>query len=412
MDYKIKKISAREILDSRGFPTVEAEVLVGDERITASVPSGTSTGKYEALELRDGGERYQGKGVLRAVENINKIISPALLGKAVTNQREIDNILIELDGTGNKSNLGANAIGAVSLACCRAGAVLQGKPLWKWISEVSGMESSMPSPCMLFIEGGLHGKGWLDIQEIMVILEADSYKEKLRISTEIYHNLGKILEEKYGKTSAAVGLEGAFTPAISETEEALNLIMKAIKESGYQKEIKIILDMAASSFYQDGKYFFEGDILQSKELEKYYLDLCQKFPIFAIEDPFAEEDWDSFASLNSKIGSKVFIIGDDLLVTNAKRIEMAAEKKACSGLILKPNQIGTVSESITAAKYALSNNWKVFVKHRSGETKDDFISDLATGLGTGYLMAGAPSRGERVAKYNRLLKIEEELCQN
>jgi enolase len=411
MDFRIKQISAREILDSRGFPTVEAEVEAGGERVTASVPSGTSTGKYEALELRDGGERYQGRGVLRAVGNVNDIISPALLGKDVSNQRETDKLLISLDGTDNKSRLGANAIAAVSLACCRMGAVLQKKPLWKWISEISGMGESLPSPCILFIEGGLHGKGWLDIQEIMVLLEAGSYKEKLRVSTEIYHSLGKLLTEKYGKASSAVGLEGAFIPAISETEEAIEAVLKAIKDSGYQKEIRIILDMAASSFYKDGKYFFEGDILKKEDLEKYYLDLCQKYPIFAIEDPFAEEDWESFSSLTSKVGPKVTIIGDDLLVTNTKRIETAAEKKACNGLILKPNQIGTVSESITAAKYALSNGWKVFVKHRSGETKDDFIADLATGLGTGYLMAGAPSRGERVAKYNRLLKIEEELKQ-
>ena len=408
-DNKIKNITAREILDSRGFPTIEVEIEAGKDKIIASVPSGTSTGKNEALELRDGGVRYMGKGVLNAVKNVNEIIRPVLIGGDLTSQKDLDKLLIDLDGTDNKSRLGANAIAAVSLASCRAGALLQEKPLWKWISEISKRDPALPSPCILYIEGGLHGKGGLDLQEIMVVLEADSYKEKLRLSTEVYHNLGKLLENKYGKISAAVGLEGAFTPVISETEEALNIILDAIKKSGYQKDVKIILDMAASSFYQDGKYFFEGDILERNDMENYYLELCNKFPIYAIEDPFDEEDWDGFKNIFLKIGDKVTIIGDDLLVTNAKRIEMAVERKACNGLILKPNQVGTVTESITAAKYAISNDWKVFVKHRSGETKDDFIADLSVGLGTGYIMAGAPTRGERVAKYNRLLKIEQEL---
>ncbi|MFH1582467.1 MAG: phosphopyruvate hydratase [bacterium] len=408
-DTSLKKITAREILDSRGFPTIEVELEAGSKKVIVSVPSGTSTGRYEALELRDGGERYQGMGVLEAIKNINETIFPALIGGDLTAQKELDKILIDLDGTDNKSRLGANAITAVSLAACRAGAAIQKKPLWKWISEIARTDPSLPTPCILFIEGGLHGKGGLDTQEIMVLLEADSFKEKLRLSTEVYHNLGKLLEKKYGKISASVGLEGAFTPIITETEEALDMILKAVKESGYQKDVRFILDMAANSFYQDEKYFFEGDILTREKIQKYYLNLCQKYPIVAIEDPFSEEDWQGFKELTEKIGGKATIIGDDLLATNPKRIEMAVERKACNGLILKPNQIGTVTETITAAKYAMSNNWKVFVKHRSGETKDDFIADLAVGLGTGYIMAGAPTRGERVAKYNRLLKIEEEL---
>jgi len=411
-DTKLKKIIAREILDSRGFPTIEVEIEGEFGKITASVPSGTSTGKYEALELRDGGERYKGMGVLEAIKNINETIAPVLIGGDLTAQKELDKILIDLDGTENKSNLGANAIIAVSLAACRAGAKIKKKYLWEWISEIAKTNPSMPTSCILFIEGGVHGKGGLDTQEIMVLLEANSFKEKLRLSTEIYHNLGKLIEKKYGKISASVGLEGAFTPNITETEEALDIIIKAIQESGYKKDIKFILDMAASSFYQDEKYFFEGDILTSEDMQKYYLNLCKKYPIVAIEDPFSEEDWEGFKGLTEKIGDKVAIIGDDLLVTNIKRIKLAVGRKACNALILKPNQIGTVTETITAAKYALINDWKVFVKHRSGETKDDFIADLAVGLGTGYIMAGAPSRGERVAKYNRLLKIEEELHKN
>jgi len=405
----IKKISAREILDSRGFPTVEAELITELGSFYASVPSGTSKGENEALELRDGGERYQGLGVLGAVKNINEIIGPKLEGKEVNNQKEIDDFLLKLDGTENKSNLGANAILAASLAVCRAGAALQGKPLWKWLSEISGEKPALPAPCILFMEGGLHGKGSLDVQEIMVILQADTFKERLRISTEIYHNLGKILEKKYGKASATVGMEGAFTPLIDDTEEALDLIMKAIKDSGYKDGVEIILDMAASCFFQEGKYFFDGDILTKDELRDYYLKLCEKYPITGIEDPFAQDDWPAFQEITEKIGDRVSIIGDDLLATNIKRIKTAVEKKACNGLILKPNQAGTVSETIEAAKYALKNNFKVFVKHRSGETKDDFIADLAVGLGKGYLMAGAPTRGERVAKYNRLLKIEGEI---
>ena len=406
---KIKKISAREILDSRGFPTVEAELVTELGSFFASVPSGTSKGKNEALELRDGGERYRGLGVLSAVKNINEIIGPKLEGKEVTSQKEIDDFLINLDGTENKSNLGANAVLAVSVAVSRAGAALQAKPLWKWISEISGTKPVLPVPCVLFMEGGLHGKGSLDIQEIMVVLQADTFKEKLRISTEIYHNLGKALEKKYGKTSATVGMEGAFTPLIDDTEEALGLIMKTIKDSGYKDGIEFILDMAASCFFQEGKYFFDGDILTKDELRDYYLKLCQNYPITGIEDPFAEEDWPAFREITEKIGDRVSIIGDDLLVTNMGRIKTAVEKKACNGLILKANQVGTVTETIEAAKYAIKNNFKVFVKHRSGETKDDFIADLATGLGTGYIMAGGPTRGERVAKYNRLLRIEEEM---
>ena len=406
---RILDIKAREILDSRGYPTLEVELFLDSGKFTASVPSGTSKGKYEALELRDGGERYLGMGVLGAVRNVNEIIGPKLKGVDVTRQDEIDNFLIELDGTENKSKLGTNATLAVSIATLRAGAAICGKPLWERISEIAKTKPKLPIPCILFLEAGLHGKGGLDIQEVMVLLEADSFKERLKISTETYHVLGKILEKKYGKVSAAVGLEGAFSPQITELEEALDVVQEAILKAGSKKEAKIIIDSAASCFYQNGEYFFEGDVLSGKELEEYYLDLCNKYPIVGIEDPFAEDDWKSFQNITEALGGKIDIIGDDLLATNLKRIRKAAGEKACNALVLKPNQAGTVKETIEAAKVALGFGWKVFVKHRSGETKDDFISDLATGLGTGYIMAGAPTRGERVAKYNRLLKIEEEI---
>ncbi|MFH1671554.1 MAG: phosphopyruvate hydratase [Candidatus Portnoybacteria bacterium] len=406
---KVSKIKAREILDSRGFPTVEVEIVFGSETFVASVPSGTSKGKYEAVELRDGGERYQGMGVLSAVKNINEIIAPNFIGKELPDQKEIDDLLIKLDGTNDKSKLGANAILAVSMVCLRAKAGMEEKPLWKKISEIAKTQPKIPDPCILFMEGGLHGKGNLDIQEFMVLLQADSFKERLRISTEIYHKLGKLLEKKYGKISSAVGLEGAFTPQIDETEEALGLIQKAIKDSGFKNEVKFILDVAATSFHQQDQYFFEGEVLTREELLHYYSQLCRKYPIVGLEDPFSEEDWQAFKEITKELGREVSIIGDDLLVTNKERIKMAIKEKAANGLILKPNQIGTVTETIEAANLAMSAGFKIFVKHRSGETKDDFISDLACGLGTGFLMAGAPSRGERVAKYNRLLKIEEEI---
>lgn len=409
MKSEIKTIKAREILDSKGVPTIEVELEAGSGKVVASVPSGVSKGRDEALELRDGGVRYQGMGVLKAVRNVNEIIAPKLKGKDATMQKKIDELLIGLDNTDNKSNLGANAILPVSIAVLRAGAAAQDIPLWEWISRLAGTKTSLPLPCILFIEGGLHGKGNLDAQEIMILFEAGSFRERLRIGTEIYHNLGKALEKKYGKMAGSTGLEGGFSPNIEETEEALQFIMKVIKKSNYKGEKGIILDIAANSFYQNGKYFFEGDVLSGTELMDVYSGLCSKYPIVGIEDPFNEEDWGSFKEFTGAMADKITIIGDDLLVTNMKRIERAKKEKACNGVIVKPNQIGTVTETIEAAKEAAKNKWKVFVKHRSGETKDDFIADLATGLGNGFIMAGAPNRGERVAKYNRLLKIEEEL---
>ena len=405
----IDSIKAREILDSRGNPTVEVELETNLGVFLASVPSGVSKGKYEAVELRDREKRYHGMGVLKAVRNINEIIGPKLKGKDPTKQKEIDEFLIKLDGTKNKSRLGANAILAVSITVCRAGAATKNAPLWKYVSQLAGRRPILPTPCFLLMEGGLHGGGDLDVQEFMMVPATNSFKENLRIGTEIYHTLGEILNKKYGKAATNVGCEGGFTPPLKKTVEALNLIMEAIKKAGYKNKAKIILDVAASSFYQGGKYYFEEERLNSQELLNFYLTLFKKYPIFAIEDPFAEEDWEGFQEITKKFCKKIIIVGDDLLVTNLERIKKAINKKAANGLILKPNQIGTVSETIEAAKYAMKNGWRVIVSHRGGETSDSFIADLAVGLGCGWIKAGAPTRGERIAKYNRLLKIEEEL---
>ena len=409
---KIKSIKAREILDSKGEPTLEAEVETEQGFFRAQVPSGVSRGKYEAVELRDGGKRFFGKGVLKAVANIEKIIAPKLKGEDPKKQERIDQILIELDGTKNKSKLGANSILGVSVACLRAGARAESLALWKWISKIAQRTPTLPVPCILTMEGGLHGRGDLDVQEFMVLHQEDSFSEQLRSGTEIYHSLGLILSKKYGKSATNVGIEGGFTPPLKKTQESLDLIMEAIEKAGYQGKVKIILDIAASSFFSNGKYHFEAKIFSKEEFLNFYSEILKKYPILAIEDPFAEEEWQGFQEITKRFGKEVTIIGDDLLTTNIQRIKEAVDKRACNGLILKPNQIGTVSETITAAKYAIKNGWKVFVKHRGGETCDDFIADLSVGLAAGWIMAGAPARGERVAKYNRLLRIEEELTNN
>ena len=394
-------------MDSRGYPTVEVDLETELGIFRASVPAGTSTGRYEAMELRDGGERYRGFGVSKAVKNINRTIAPKLKGKDPADQGAIDETMIKLDGTDNKSKLGANAILGVSLVVARAGAASQDMALWQWLSKLAKRNPVLPHPCLLYFEGGLHGRGDLDTQEFMMLLEADSYQEELRLGVELYHTLREVLRDKYGKSATNVGLEGGFTPPVQDSTEALDVLMKAVEKAGSPK-VKIILDMAASTFFKEGKYYFEGEIWEKKDMADFYLKLFQKYPIEGIEDPFEEEDWQSFREINQSLGDKIKIIGDDLLATNLKRIKKAREAGACNALILKPNQIGTVSETIEAAKLALKYDWQVFVKHRSGETNDAFISDLAVGLGTGFLMAGAPNRGERVAKYNRLLRIAEE----
>lgn len=408
---KIKSISAREILDSRGNPTIEVEVKTDFGIFLSSVPSGASKGKKEAIELRDGGKRYFGMGVLKAIKNINEILGPKLKGKDPRNQKEIDQILIELDGTENKSRFGANSICAISLAVCKTGAGSKKIPLWKHIQEILDLKDSrvsLPRPSFNIINGGLHAGNDLDFQEFMVCPKGRSFSENLRIGAEIYHSLKEILIKKFGKFSKNLGDEGGFAPPIKEPEEAIELILKASQKLGYEKKISLILDVAASHFFDGKKYKTKFGIFTGEKLANYYLKLTKNYPIEAIEDPFSEDDeesWKYFQSLNPKI----LIIGDDLLVTNTKKIKKAKEKNLCNGALIKINQIGTVTEAIEATKLAKSFGWKIMISHRSGETNDDFISDFAVGLGANFIKAGAPARGERVAKYNRLLKIEEEL---
>ena len=403
---KIKNLKAREILDSKGEPTVEVKLETESGNFTASVPSGISKGKYEAVELRDGGTRHQGKGVLRAVENVNKIIAPKLIGKDTARQKEIDELMIGMDGTENKSKLGANAILAVSITVCRAGA--KEKPLWKSISELSSRKPTLPSPFILCIEGGLHGKGALDIQEFMIVVQADSFSKKFLGATEIHHTLSQILEKNYGELGTKMGIEGAFIPPLNKTEEALDLLIKAISRAGYENKVKVVLDAASSSFFRNGKYSFEGKTLNREELSEFYLNLCRKYPILAIEDPFAEDDWEGWKILMSNIKYQLLIIGDDLTATNQKRFKKAKEERCINAVIIKPNQIGTVTETITAICLAKKFDWKIIISHRGGDTLDDFIADLAAGSGADFIKSGAPTKEERMAKYNRLLEIEEE----
>jgi enolase len=408
--FKIQKIKAREILDSRGNPTVEVDLFTAGGMARAAVPSGASTGTNEALELRDGGKRYGGKGVQKAVDNVNKLIARHVHGRDVRLQGELDEALIELDGTENKDKLGANAILGVSMAACRAAAMGKGVPLFVHIAGISGNKNMvLPVPSMNVINGGAHAGSSLAVQEFMIQPFADTFKEALRMGAETYQVLKGIVKEKHGKSAINVGDEGGFAPAIQDTEEAISLIMKAIEQAGYHGKIMLALDSAASGFYKDAAYHIDGKKLSTGGMVDYYAALAGKYPIISFEDPFEEEDWRGFTQLTQKVGQKVTVIGDDLLVTNVKRIRKAVEMEACNGLLLKVNQIGTVSEAIEAAKYAMQNKWKVMVSHRSGETEDSFIADLVVGLGTGLLKTGAPCRSERNAKYNQLLRIEEEM---
>lgn len=412
---KIKSIKAREILDSRGNPTLEVELHTGSGVFTASVPSGASRGRYEAVELRDGGKRYRGKGVPKAVRNVNEIIAPKLKGKDVTRQKEIDEAMLELDGTENKSRLGANAIVGVSMAVCRAGAAAKKIPLWQYLGgELYKLPTvnQLPAPCFNIINGGAHAGNDLDVQEFMVVPQGKNFTENLQIGTEIYHELKSVLKQTYGRLATNIGDEGGFAPPMKDTWEALDAIIKATENLGYKNKIKIILDVAASQFYGSGKYRMKNAVFTREGLLNFYEDLLNRYPIIGLEDPFAEEDWEGWQKLNVKCQMskiKSLIIGDDLLATNPKRIKMAKEKDACNALILKVNQIGTVTEALEVAALAESYGWNIIVSHRSGETCDDFIADLAVGIGADYIKAGAPARGERVAKYNRLLEIEEEV---
>ena len=408
---KIKNIQAREILDSRGNPTIEVDCLTENGLSVSSVPSGASTGSNEAFELRDGGTRFGGKGVLKAIDNINEIIAPNLIGLDCLDQKGIDKLMIDLDKTENKHNLGGNAIVGVSMAVCKAGASAKGLQLYEYIAELAdNKEIRLPRPSFNILNGGAHADNNLDFQEFMIVPQAKTFRENLRMGSETYFQLKKILKETYPDSPLGVGDEGGFAPMIELPEIALSLITKAIEGSNYTNQVKIILDVATTQFYspeKGGYYNFKMGFFSSSDLLKYYSDLVEKYPIIGLEDPFAENDWINFQKINQRMGEKIMIIGDDLLVSNPKLIKEAEEKKACNAMILKINQIGTVSEIIEASKMAKENHWKTIVSHRSGETIDSFISDLAVGLSANYIKSGAPNRGERLAKYNRLCRIED-----
>ncbi len=418
----IEKILAREILDSRGNPTVEVDVKLRDGIVgRAAVPSGASTGEHEAVELRDGDKsRYLGKGVLKAVENVNTEIQKALKGKDASQQEEIDRFMIVLDGTPNKARLGANAILGVSLACARAVSSSRGIPLYQYLGGEAA--NLLPVPMMNIINGGVHADNNVDLQEFMIMpFGADTFSNALRMGAEVFHNLKKILHDK--KLSTAVGDEGGFAPNLGSNNEALDVIMEAIAKAGYQagKDVKIALDPASSSFYgkdkfggnpNPGKYVLCAEQQQVKtadEMVEFYAGLCEKYPIFSIEDGLAEDDWDGWKKLTERLGSKVQLVGDDLFVTNTKRLEMGIQSQTANSILIKVNQIGTLSETIAAVRMAQKNNYTAVMSHRSGETEDTTIADLAVALCTGQIKTGSTSRTDRICKYNRLLRIEEAL---
>lgn len=416
---KIKNIFAREILDSRGNPTVEVDVeLESGVKATAAVPSGASTGTYEALELRDKDlNRFDGLGVSKAVQNVNDKIKNILVGIEAENQQEIDKKMIELDGTENKTNLGANAILGVSLACARASAMNKNVPLYKYIAETYNFKSKkykLPIPMFNVINGGQHSDSGLSIQEYKIIPNGiKTFKEQLRAGSEIFHKLKTILASK--GHSVSVGDEGGFAPKLENNSEPLELMNLAIAEAGYKKgeEINTGIDAAANSFFdeKEGKYIFkpENATLNRETLMNIYNEWIERYNVISIEDGLNENDWEGWRLMNEKVGEKSITIGDDLLVTNVKRLEKAIEEKACNAVLIKVNQIGSLSETIDCIKLAQKNKMKVVVSHRSGETTDDFIADLAVGAGTDYIKSGSLSRGERICKYNRLLRIEEEI---
>jgi enolase len=411
---------AREVIDSRGNPTVEVDVTTTDGLFRASVPSGASTGIHEAVELRDGGSRYKGKGVLTAVKNVNETLAPALKGLDPTKQREIDDIMIKLDGTANKGKLGANAILGISLAVSKAGAAAKKVPLYQHYADLAGNKDLLlPVPSFNVINGGSHAGNRLAFQEFMILpVGAKSFTEAMIMGCEVYATLKSVIKAKYGQDACNVGDEGGFAPSIQSNYEGVELLMQAIKQAGYEKEVKIGMDVAASEFQtKDGKYDLDfktpkndGSLTYTgPALAGIYKDLVTKYPIVSIEDPFEQDDWENYTSFTAAIGNEVQIVGDDLLVTNTSRIKQAAGLKACNALLLKVNQIGSVTESIDAVKMAKRNGWGVMTSHRSGETEDSYIADLAVGLCTGQIKTGAPCRSERLAKYNQLLRIEEEL---
>ena len=410
---KIKSLKAREILDSRGFPTVEAEALLSDGSFgRAAVPSGASTGEHEAVELRDkDASRHAGKGVLKAVSHVSRELSGLLSGKEASDQGKLDEAMIALDGTSNKGKLGANALLAVSLSVSRAAAQSAGLPLYRYIRKAYGLpekEWLLPTPMFNVINGGKHADSGLDIQEFMVVPDrAASFSEALRAGAEIYQSLKKHLAAK--KLSTAVGDEGGFAPQLPDHASALEAVGRAAEDAGYGGKVSLALDVAASEFYKDGKYRFEGKARSSDELGAVYTDWAKRFPLISIEDPFAEDDWSAWKKLTASLGSRLRLVGDDLFVTNTTRLERGIRENTANSILIKLNQIGTLSETVGAVLKAQKAGYSCIISHRSGETEDSFIADLAVALNAGAIKTGAPCRSERLAKYNQLLRIESEL---
>ncbi|WKD61562.1 Enolase [Corynebacterium ciconiae DSM 44920] len=404
---EIMHVFAREILDSRGNPTIECEVILDDgSHGRADVPSGASTGVHEAHELRDGGDRYLGKGVQKAVENVNEEIADALAGLEADDQRLIDQTLIELDGTDNKSRLGANAILGVSMAVAKAAADSSLLELFRYVGGPNA--HVLPVPMMNILNGGAHADSGVDVQEFMIApIGAESFSEALRTGAEVYHTLKKVIKDK--GLSTGLGDEGGFAPSVESTKAALDLIVEAIEKAGFTpgKDVALALDVASSEFFKDGKYHFEGGEHTAEEMAKVYEELIEQYPIVSIEDPLQEDDWEGYTTLTATIGEKVQIVGDDFFVTNPQRLKEGIEKKAANALLVKVNQIGTLTETFDAVELAHRNGYRCMMSHRSGETEDVTIADLAVALNCGQIKTGAPARSERVAKYNQLLRIEQ-----
>ncbi|MFC6014109.1 phosphopyruvate hydratase [Nocardia lasii] len=406
----IEQVGAREILDSRGNPTVEVEIALDDGTLTrADVPSGASTGEHEAVELRDGGDRYGGKGVTKAVEGVLDEIAPAIIGLDAVEQRTVDQVLLDLDGTPDKSRLGANALLGVSLAVARGAAESSGLELFRYLGGPNA--HVLPVPMMNILNGGAHADTGVDVQEFMVApIGAPTFREALRWGTEVYHSLKAVLKEK--GLSTGLGDEGGFAPDVAGTVEALDLISVAIERAGYKlgTDVALALDVAATEFYTEGEgYKFEGKVRTAAEMGDFYADLLTKYPLVSIEDPLSEDDWDGWVALTDSIGDKVQLVGDDLFVTNPERLEEGIAKGAANALLVKVNQIGTLTETLDAVELAHRNGYKTMMSHRSGETEDTTIADLAVAVGSGQIKTGAPARSERVAKYNQLLRIEDAL---
>ena len=405
---KIKDVIGRQILDSRGNPTVEVDVILDNGVLgRAAVPSGASTGEREALELRDGGTEYMGKAVTKAVSNVNGPLRELVIGMDAENQQELDYAMIKADGTETKSKYGANAILGISMAALKASAIEKGLPLYKYI----GNGTTLPKPMMNILNGGAHADNKLDFQEFMIIPERDTIKERIRVGSEVFHNLKAVLKERGLHTG--VGDEGGFAPDLESNKEGFELIIEAIKRAGYipGKDVNLAIDVAASEFYKDGKYNLVGEnrSLTTDELIDFYVELVNKYPIISIEDPVDENDWEGFTKITEKLGDKIQLVGDDLFVTNKKCLQMGIDKHAGNAILLKVNQIGTITETLETIELARNNGYKTIISHRSGETEDTTIADLAVGLNLGQIKTGSMSRTDRICKYNQLIRIEEDL---